>query len=416
LNPRVIDDVDDVNANQICRSNGKCRLSNTIIADGQERTLWFEVDSKYREMIAAELMDAAVVSCLLPAMGLGRDLVVQGPMSSKLYYNITHYLIPILKEFCPSLHTISIRPDSMHKGNANRSGGVMAGFSGGIDSFSNYYEHSGDRAPEEYHITHFVYNNVGSHGQNLSGKDHAVFLQRYEALRPVADRLGKPFIKVDSNLDEVIGMDFQLTHTVRNAVVALLMQKGIGKFLYASSYSFKKTRVQPWHDMAVLDPIVLPLVSTESLECIASGGQHTRVEKTICVSKMEASREYLDVCVHPQDADKVINCSRCWKCLRTALTISVLGRLDDYRGVLDIAVYRRFEKLFLIEASRSDDYFLVEIAELMRRTGFHIPRGVRLLSRVLPKRISSRISQRIIPALARRDRRLVGLINALLDA
>lgn len=292
----------------------------------------------------------------------------------------------------------------------------MAGFSGGIDSFSNYYEHSGDRAPEEYHITHFVYNNVGSHGRDPSGKDHTVFLQRYEALRLVADGLGKPLIMVDSNLDEVIGMDFQLTHTVRNAVVALLMQNTIGKFLYASGYSFNKTRVQPWHDMAVLDPVVLPLLGTENLECIASGGQYTRVEKTICVSRMEASHKYLDVCVHPQDAHNVINCSRCWKCLRTTLTLSVLGKLDDYRSVFDVEVYRRFENLFLIEVLSSGDSFAVEIAGLITRTDFRVPRVVQLLSRILPKRISTRISRRIIPRLARGDQRVVGLINTLLSA
>ncbi|MBS0261170.1 MAG: hypothetical protein JSS02_04380, partial [Planctomycetes bacterium] len=211
-------------------------------------------------------------------------------------------------------------------------------------------------------------------------------------------------------------MDFQLTHTVRNAVIALLMQKGVGKFLYASTYSLKKTRVEPWHDMAVLDPIVLPLLSTESLECIASGGQHTRVEKTMCVSRIKESRNVLDVCVCPQDAHGLVNCSRCWKCLRTALTLSVLGKLDDYRGVFDIDVYRRFENLFLIEVIHSNDYFLAEIADLISRTGFRVPRAVRVLAMVVPRRISSRMSRRIIPVLARTDQRLVRMMNRMLAA
>ncbi|MBS0267229.1 MAG: hypothetical protein JSS02_35220, partial [Planctomycetes bacterium] len=187
--------------------DAKRRISNVIHTDGQERTLWFEVDLKYQDMLAVNSMDAAVVSCLLPAMRAGQDMIVEGSMSSRLYYNVTHYLMPILTEFCPSLHSISIRPVATHRGEPTPATGVMAGFSGGIDSFSNYYDHSGDRAPEEYHITHFVYNNVGSHGQDATGKDHDVFVQRYEALRPVADSLGRDFIKVDSNLDEVIGMD-----------------------------------------------------------------------------------------------------------------------------------------------------------------------------------------------------------------
>lgn len=396
--------------------SGKCRISNLIDINGQERTLWFEVDLEFQDMIAVSSMDAAVVSCLLPAMRSGQDVIVEGSMSSKLHYNVSQYLMPVLTEFCPSLHRVSIRPAATDRGNRTPATGVMAGFSGGVDSFSTYYDHSGDRAPEEYHITHFVYNNVGSHGQDSAGHDHAVFSQRFEALRPVADSLDKKFIKVNTNLDDLIAMNFQLTHTVRNAVIALLMQNGIGKFLYASTYPFNKTRVQPWHDMAVLDPIVLPLLGTETLDCIASGGQHTRVEKTACVSRIKESRKCLDVCVCPQDAQGGINCSRCWKCLRTALTLSVLGKLDDYRSVFDIDVYRRFENLFLIEVIRSDDYFLVEIVELIRRTDFHIPRIVRLLAIITPKRIAGRMSRRIIPALARRDQRIVRMINAILAA
>ena len=176
-----------IDANQSSVVNGKFRISNAIVENGLARTLWFEVDLEYQDMIAVDSMDAAVVSCLLPAMRSGQDLVVNGSMSSKLYYNITHYLLPILKEFCPSLHSIRIRPVAMHRGNGAPAKGVMAGLSGGIDSFCNYYDHSGDCAPEEYHITHFVYNNVGSHGQEPSERDYAVFLKRYEALRPIAD-------------------------------------------------------------------------------------------------------------------------------------------------------------------------------------------------------------------------------------
>ena len=211
-------------------------------------------------------------------------------------------------------------------------------------------------------------------------------------------------------------MDFRLTHTVRNAVPALLMQKGISKFLYASGYPSDKTRCQPWHDMAVLDPVVLPLLGTENLECISSGGQHTRVDKTAFVSRMEVSRESLDVCVCPQDADGSINCSRCWKCLRTALTLSILGKLDDYRRVFDVDVYRRFEKLYLIEVLSSEDWFSVEIADFIKRTKFRVPRAVRVLSIVTPRHSSSRMSRRLIPALVSRDLRIVRLINMILAA
>jgi hypothetical protein len=343
-------------------------------------------------------------------------LIVEGPMSKKLFYNLTHSVIPILKQFFTCSQIIGIRPATMD-GSFEQSGdGVMAGFSGGIDSFCNYYDHSGDRAPEEYHITHFVYNNVGSHGQRSSDRDHAVFVKRFAILQEFVHQQGKPFIMVNSNLDDIIGrMHFQSTHTLRNAAVALLMQKRICKFLYASSFPFQKTEVKPSHDMAHLDPVILPLLGTERLECIASGGQYTRVAKTACVVLLETSVQFLDVCVAPPEgANRRNNCSLCWKCLRTELTLAVLGKLDQYDRVFDVNLYRRFEKLYLIEVLSSNDYLLQEIADLIKEKRFRIPGSVRLAAALTPRLITRRIASRLIPKLALSNKILTDLINACL--
>jgi hypothetical protein len=232
-------------------------------------------------------------------MASGQDLDVKGPVSSKLFYNLTHYLMPVLKNFIPSCKMIEIKPTALTRASGPCAQGVMAGFSGGIDSFCNYYDHSGDRVPEEYRITHFLFNNVGSHGQMSPESDRVVFNKRFSVLQDFAKLENKPFVAVDSNLDEVIGMKFQLTHTIRNATVALLLQSACSKFLYASAYAFRETDVRPSDAMGHLDPIILPLLGTERLECIASGGQYTRVDKTIRVARVDASTQFLDVCVNP---------------------------------------------------------------------------------------------------------------------
>src|SRR5438309_136737 len=90
--------------------------------------------------------------------------------------------------------------------------------------------------------------------------------------------------------------------------------------------------------------LLLPLLGTERLECIASGGQYTRVDKTIRVARVDASTQFLDVCVNPWMATERLNCSGCWKCLRTQLTLAVLGELDRYDKVFDVGLYRRLEK------------------------------------------------------------------------
>jgi hypothetical protein len=393
---------------------GNFRVSSIISDATSERTLWFEVPAAYKEIITLDSMDAFVVGCLLPAMFAGHDVTVEGPISGKLYYNLKHYLMPILKEYLPDLHIIGIKPSALHDPAQPRGSGVLSGFSGGIDSFCNYVDHSGDRVSPEYRITHFVYNNVGSHGQGSAEQDQALFMKRFASIRSFAEQEGKPFITVNSNIDGIIGMDFQLTHTIRNAAVALLMQKGIEKFLYASAYPFNKTQIKPSHDMAYLDPVILPLLGTERLECIASGGQYTRVTKTARVATIEASEKYLDVCVHPRNAKRFINCSYCWKCLRTELTLSILGKLERYNTVFDTEIYWKCENLYLIDVLTSRDPLLLEIADFIKSEHFPVPRMIKILAAITPRLLGKRITQWVIPKIANRNK-IPRIINACLS-
>ncbi len=397
-------------------ANGKFRISSMVGKAECPRELWFELDVEHRAMITTDTMDTFVTSCLLPAMREGADMVVEGVMSRKLYYNFTHYLIPIMKIYFPELHMIAIRPQSLHDFSDAYSaqGGVMTGFSGGIDSYCNYYDHSGDRSPPEYHITHFVYNNVGSHGQDSLEESHTVYMQRFRRIQEAVRREGKPLISFNSNIDDIIKMNFQQTHTFRNTAVAMLTQKTIGKYMYASAFPFSKVKVTPSDSLDYMDPVIFPLLSTERLECIGSGAQHTRVEKTMRVVHMHSSREFLDVCVHPHDARDFANCSFCWKCMRTQATLSILGKLDDYNKVFDVALYRRFEKLFLIEVLNSSTPFHQEIADLIRVRHYPVSRSIRTLVAVLPEGVTMHITNKLIAKIKWKSPKLSAAINALL--
>lgn len=390
------------------------RATSRIVGDKSARDLWFEVNTA--EILPTHTMDAFVIGCLLPAMMSGEDIYVKGTMSSKLFYNVTHYLIPILTQFFPSSHTVAVRATSLSASSGPKARGVLAAFSGGIDSFCNYYDHCGNRAPAEYLITHLIFNNVGSHGQRSPDVDRAIFVQRAVALERFASQESKAFITVDSNLDEIIGMDFQLTHTIRNAAVALLMQNIVSKFYYASTYSFSNTHVKPSYDIAHLDPVLLPLLGTERIECIASGGQYSRVGKTRCVVEMEASAQLLDVCVDPfQAAEGRPNCSRCWKCLRTELTLSVLGKLDRYEKVFDVASFQQVEYAYLLEALKSSDPLLQDIETLINSTNFRIPRLVYVLAAIIPETLRRWLSRKLISKLFFRPRGS-RLMNACLSS
>src|ERR1700732_4494661 len=110
----------------------KVRIACKIAHPQSTRELWFEVNAEYESCLTTDSVDAFVVSCILPAMLSGQDLIVEGPMSKKLFYNLTHSVIPILKQFLPRSHIIGIRPAKLCGLFEQRGYGVMAGFSGGI--------------------------------------------------------------------------------------------------------------------------------------------------------------------------------------------------------------------------------------------------------------------------------------------
>lgn len=104
-------------------------------------------------------------------------------------------------------------------------GAVVTGYAGGIDSFCTICDHLPGVAPDDYRLTHLLINNSGSYGRGQEGR--RMFRERLARLG-ARTPLGLPLIAVDSNLDEIIGTHYQLTHTIRNLIFALLLQSWWG--------------------------------------------------------------------------------------------------------------------------------------------------------------------------------------------
>jgi hypothetical protein len=397
----------------VCETSGATRLRCRLDGIAGMDSLWFDIEGLDADGIVLENSDAMVLACLLPAMKTGQNVVVKGTMSCRLYYNLTHHLIPILKQFIPTLKDTSIQPATLNKNALCSKGGVMSGFSGGIDSLCTYHDHSEDRAPREYVITHFVYNNVGSHGQS-EAMAYENFRRRIARLKLFAQQEQMPLVTVNSNLDRLIGMSFELTHTVRNAVVALTMQKAFSKYIYSSGFHYSHICIRPSYHMGFLDPVIVPLVGTETLECISSGSRYTRVEKTERVATVSRWSSFLDVCVSPRWITRRVNCSRCWKCMRTELTLELLGKLHQFGEAFDLDVYSSFRNLYLVNVMGSRNPLLREIVRLMKSKGVPIPLSVSMAAALIPGAITRRIPGGIMGRLAARPK-LTKLIAACLS-
>ena len=94
--------------------------------------------------------------------------------------------------------------------------------------------------------------------------------------------------------------------------------------------------------------MLLKLIETESLSFYSSMSQSTRYRRTEIISNYEPSYKYLDVCTALHVTDK-INCSKCEKCLRTQITLELIGKLNRYNEVFNLKVYEQYKDKYIAD-------------------------------------------------------------------
>ncbi|NLN60196.1 MAG: hypothetical protein GX147_05735 [Deltaproteobacteria bacterium] len=339
-------------------------------------TLWYSLDESFGDLVS-NFCDAALAALLIPAMQQGEDIRIEGAVSEKLLHNLRRPYQRLLQRIIPTLRQVKIDAKEISTDQTIRRKGVAIGFSGGIDSYCALADHYDSTVTDGFKITHLLFNNVGSHGKG----GERLFRERHARLVPVAESLGLPFIMINSNLDEFYqgNIGYERTHTPRNASVALLLQGGIGRYMYASAYNYRHVFVGPASSTAYSDTIALPLLSTETLDAFSVGSEYTRVEKTLRVSEVPESYRSLDVCVNRHNTSGYINCSTCRKCLRTLATLDIAGSIEPYSGVFDLEAYRRRRILYFAKLLADRSALPREIVEFARQRNFSWPISSRLM-------------------------------------
>jgi hypothetical protein len=366
-----------IHPSQLSIENSRAKISALIEFGGKKIPLWYSVENAYGSYLTPGQQDAFLVAMLPLALLRGEDVRVEGVLSEKLFYNLSQHLTKILLLMYPRLKPVKISaarldPTPVRAGH----GGVATGFTGGIDSSAVLAEHFFGNPPSGFRVTHCIFNNVGSHGRDLASAT-TVFEKRASQVAPLVQGWGLPFVTINSNLHELISTEDQLndleyvrTHTLRNASGALVLQKLFGKYLYASAYSYEHCRVHDVDTMGYSDPFAVHLLSTETMECISTGCQYTRTQKTALVTEIPDSGRYLCVCTARHAP---FNCSVCKKCARTMLTLEILGKLDMYSGVFDQAKYQKVRNRFIANVLARKDPLSDEIVQLAKEKNYKFP-------------------------------------------
>lgn len=364
--------------------NGHTKLSVTVESEQLGRQeLWFSTPNQYSDALCKTRLDGFLVGLLYPAMQYGENIHLDGCVSSRLLFNVNNYVVPLLESYSPSNKPIKVTANQTSCEQFDCCG-VGTGFSAGVDSFCTVYDRYELESDPDFKINAMVFLNVGSHGPGMTESEREFaekkFETRYHYLKAFPDELGLDFIPLNSNLHAFHPWGHLKTDVLTAVSGTLILQKRFRRHYYSSSgYSYEQQFDLASFDKdcslsGYSDPVILPLLSTESIDILLDGMQYTRVEKTARFANYEPARKYLNVCISPSTTWQ--NCSVCKKCCRTLMTLETLGKLDEFSSLFDIEKYKkeaRFDYMYQqIRIMKTNAYASGNV-KLARQRGVKLP-------------------------------------------
>lgn len=347
-----------------------------IAAPYKEKTLYFELDKKYGHLFADDSYDAFVLVPLWLAMLHKQDLHICGNVSKKLFQNIKWYVPKILCDFYNALSPVKLIVDGFTDPPKKRGKFVATGISCGVDSLATIHDHFINETDPDYKINALFYFNCAANGEFDDPNWQELILKRAEVCKLAAKDLGLSCYFLNTNL-----------HAFRKA-------KDWTKFLYLAIYScvFSVSRAVSRYyvpnalnyeqiknfsrrdDMsAFCDLYLVPLIQNERTELIIDGGQYRRVDKIKNIADWDVAQKYLNVCNNY--TDNASNCGLCDKCLMTMFPLEVMGKLDAFAKVFDLAKYREVAKDYKAHciAKNGRRVFATENFEFAKENNFPMP-------------------------------------------
>ena len=326
-----------------------------------DKEIYLKYSIEYEKYISSNY-DGPLILALPIAMRNNENLIVKGKVSYKLFHNVKHYLMKIINIMIPECKPIKIEVDDFSYSKEYNNVGVGCGLSCGIDSLCCLQDYYFDIEDCPYKLTHVTNFNAGASG-NMS----TVFNKRVSNVELYCQETTLNILKVDTNFTSINNFGHQKIHVIRNLSIPLFFQKLFCKYHFSSGQCYPDERlfnnnftikdVEVQH--ILFDPIIMNLISTENLEFIIHGCQYTRPEKTLKVSNNPLSYKYLDVCVNGhfvKENNMILNCSICWKCMQTLVTLDYYKKLHHYKNVFELEKYYKVKDKYLKSLKNTEPY------------------------------------------------------------
>lgn len=294
--------------------------------------LWYKVQNEYAKYLCVERSDAFLVAVLPLALKNGWDIINEQVVTSKLYHQLTKYLIPSLGKYAKEYCLINVYAPTSNE-IISCDYGVGTGISGGVDSFYTILNNLHNKEVG-FNLTHLTFFNVGSHGDFGGESASVLFKKRIPLAEENARILGLPLVIVDSNISDLLQMPHLATHTYRTCSAVLALQKLFHIYYFASGHDLLDFGISS-ENCGFQDLLNVHCLSSDNTLFFLSGIQETRIDKEKSIADNPIVQRRLNVCIMDE-----YNCSHCEKCYRTMIGLYAIGKLDDFSQVFDVEDFK----------------------------------------------------------------------------
>lgn len=396
--------------------NGMVVLSADV-SGAVSGTCFFSTELANRDYVDETSSNCFLIGLLFTAMYAGCDLIIEGTVSEKLLFHTRNYIIPMLVGFFEGqLHPVKIFASQVSSKCYLTATAVGTGFSGGIDSFHTirqfFLDYDGPAADK---VNTLLFFNAGSHGMGRDKKRlewlEKKFQERRNVLSGYSKDIGLPFIVVDSNIFAFMQKGHLQNSSLTSCAAALFLGAKLRLYYFGSAGFLYHDLFYPGrfmdrdYDIEKIDDFILPHICTESFAASSDGSSYSRTQKTMMICSDPLVQKYLNVCNNPQTVAK--NCSVCYKCQRTLLTLDILGVTNQFANVFDLAKYTARERSRYIATvlnNRKRDPFLQDICDFAKSRNYDLKSKTSVLTRTY-MRFTETGLYRFLRSFLRKDHR-----------
>lgn len=322
--------------------------------ENRSMPLYFEVDKEYEQYLCTERGDAFLVALLTPAMEYNCSIRSLAPISSRLYYQLTNYYVPIMARYNSKyLSNIKITAE-ISEGSLPSKHAVGVGFSGGVDSLYSIVKHLYCEIPG-FKLTHLLFSNQSNTEINEQNK-RSWFENERNKLVKIAEDFGLPMVCVYTNAIYFYSypcFTFGHFNTLGYTACVFALMKLFGIYYQSSSFSMRDFNINlSTFGSAACDIFNLKCLTNENIAFYSTGTEATRLEKVSYIADNQTVQKNLNVCSAAvggsyNSSEKAINCGICKKCMRTVCELYALDKLDKYENTFNLNIFKKNKQKYI---------------------------------------------------------------------